>query len=42
VLVRAKRLQLLPAVQPLIEQLRASGHRLSQAAITDALRAAGE
>lgn len=42
VLVRAKRLGLLPAVQPLIEQLRASGHRLSQSAIADALQAAGE
>ena len=42
VLVRAKQLQLLPAVLPLIEQLRASGHRLSPSAITDALRAAGE
>jgi predicted nucleic acid-binding protein len=38
VLVRAKRLQLLPAVLPLIEQLRASGHRLGEAAIADALR----
>ena len=42
VLVRAKRLQLLPAVRPLIEQLRASGHRLGPSAIADALRAAGE
>ena len=42
VLVRAKRLQLLPAVLPLIEELRASGHRLGQTAIADALRAAGE
>jgi uncharacterized protein len=42
VLVRAKQLRLLPAVLPLIEQLRASGHRLGPAAIADALRAAGE
>ena len=42
VLVRAKRLRLLPAVLPLIEQLRASGHRLGQTAIAEALRAAGE
>lgn len=42
VLVRAKRLRLLPAVLPLIEQLRAGGHRLGQTAITQALRAAGE
>jgi predicted nucleic acid-binding protein len=42
VLVRAKRLHLLPAVLPLIEQLRASGHRLGPTAVADALHAAGE
>ena len=42
VLVRAKRLRLLPAVLPLIDRLRASGHRLGATAIADALRAAGE
>ena len=42
VLVRAKRLQLLPAVRPLIDQLRATGHYLGQSTIADALRAAGE
>lgn len=42
VLVRARHLRLLPAVLPLIEQLRASGHRLGPSAIADALRAAGE
>lgn len=42
VLVRAKRTGLLPAVAPLIEQLRVSGHRLSESAVADALPAAGE
>lgn len=42
VLVIAKRVGLLPALGPLIEQLRAGGHRLSESAVADALTAAGE
>ena len=42
VLVRAKRQSLLPAVRPLIERLRASGHHLSEAATVEALGAANE
>lgn len=42
VLVLAKRRGALPLVAPLIEQLRAGGHYLGEAAITAALRAAGE
>lgn len=42
VLVRAKRKGLVPAIGPLIERLRAGGQRLSQAAVADALKAAGE
>ena len=42
VLVLAKRAGRLAAVKPLIERLRASGQRLSQAAVADALTAAQE
>ena len=42
VLVRAKRVSLVPEIRPLIERLRAGGHRLSDASIADALIAAGE
>ena len=42
VLVLAKRAGRLAAVKPLIERLRASGQRLSQAAVADALPAAQE
>lgn len=42
VLVRAKRKGLVPAVRPLVEQLRASGQRLSHSAVAEALTAAGE
>ena len=42
VLVRAKRIGLLPAVAPLVEQLRAGGHRLGSPAIDAALSAAQE
>lgn len=42
VLVRAKRLGALPTVRPIIDELRAGGHRLSDAAIAEALAAANE
>lgn len=42
VLVRAKRQSLVQTLRPLIEQLLASGHRLSATAIDEALHAAGE
>ena len=42
VLVRAKRANLVSEVRPIIEQLCAGGHRLSSAAVDDALAAAGE
>lgn len=42
VLVRAKRKGEVAAIRPLIDQLRASGHRLGQAAVAQALTAAGE
>lgn len=42
VLVRAKRIGLLQAVAPLVERLRAGGHRLGAAAIAAALSAAQE
>ena len=42
VLVRAKRIGLLPAIAPLVEQLRTGGHRLGAAAIAAALLAAQE
>lgn len=42
VLVRAKRIGLLPAIGPLVEQLRTGGHRLGAAAIAAALLAAQE
>ena len=42
VLVRAKRIGLLPAIAPLVEQLRIGGHRLGAAAIAAALLAAQE
>ena len=42
VLVLAKRLGLLPAVQPLVQRLRAGGQRLSHTAVLQALAAAGE
>jgi predicted nucleic acid-binding protein len=42
VLVRAKRKGLVPAVRPLVEQLRAGGQRLSHSAVAEALTAAGE
>lgn len=42
VLVLAKRKGLVPAIEPLIERLRAGGQRLSQAAVADAVQAAGE
>ena len=42
VLVRAKRKGEVPAIRPLIDQLRASGHRLGPAAVAQALAAAGE
>ena len=42
VLVLGKRAGRLAAVKPLIERLRASGQRLSQAAVADALTAAQE
>jgi predicted nucleic acid-binding protein len=41
-LVLAKRQRLLPAVRPLIDELRAGGHWLGDATIRAALRAAGE
>ena len=40
--VRAKRVSLVREIRPLIERLRAGGHRLSDASIADALIAAGE
>ena len=42
VLVRGKRIGEVAAIRPLIDQLRASGQRLSQAAVAEALAAAGE
>jgi predicted nucleic acid-binding protein len=42
VLAIAKRAGHLPRIAPLIEQLRAGGQRLSQAAVADALAMAGE
>lgn len=42
VLVRAKRTGQVEAIRPLIDQLRASGQRLGQAAVAQALAAAGE
>lgn len=41
-LVQAKREALLPAVAPLVEKLRATGHHLGESAVADALRLAGE
>ncbi len=42
VLILAKRKALLPAVAPLVEQLRATGHHLGDAAVSEALKLAGE
>jgi predicted nucleic acid-binding protein len=42
VLVQAKRKGLVTEIRPLIDRLRASGQRLSHAAVADALGAAGE
>lgn len=42
VLVRSKRLGLVPAVAPLIEHLRAGGQRFGQAVVQQTLSAAGE
>lgn len=42
VLVRSKRLGLVPAVAPLIERLRAGGQRFGQAVVQQALAAVGE
>jgi uncharacterized protein len=42
VLVLARRTGLVPALGPLIDRLRASGQRLSLAAVAEALAAAGE
>ena len=42
VLIRAKRIGSIAAVLPLIERLRASGHRLSDETVNAALDAAGE
>lgn len=42
VLIRSKRIGLVPAVAPLIEQLRASGQRFGQAVVVQALAAAHE
>ena len=42
VLIRAKRIGSIAAVRPLIERLRASGHRLSDETVAAALDAAGE
>lgn len=42
VLVLAKRKGLVPVVRVLIEQLQASGHRLSATVVADALASAGE
>ena len=42
ILVRAKRKGLVSDVRPLIDRLRAGGHRLGPTAVADALSAAGE
>lgn len=41
-LAQAQRKGLVAAINPLIERLRASGQRLSHAAVADALSMAGE
>jgi predicted nucleic acid-binding protein len=42
VLLLARRRNLIPAVKPLLEDLKTSGHRLSEELIQEALRRAGE